>query len=467
LNSPTTIEAPVEFAAAHSATRRLIRWLAVGCVVSDVAAVGVGMRIGGLYLHAGARPLVLVPLLWLAVFGAFGLYRVGTLPAWEEFRRVVVATTVGLLLIVTVAMPSRDPLSRTALSSLLVLLLELLVRKSWRHAAWRLEKQRRLSHRTLIVGTNREAATLAESLADSFGYVPVGHVLGGPGPRSLLDSIRPVGDVSELEGLIREYGASCVLVASSDASRETLLRVARACRRQNVQMRVSANLPEVLVQRVSVDTMGGVMTIAVKRPHLTRVQTILKRLFDIAVASTALLLTLPLMAVIWVAIRVTSPGSALFHQERVTKDFKRFRVHKFRTMVADADGRVEMLPFSIDAPFFKVEGDPRVTRLGRVLRKFSLDEIPQLWNVIRGDMSLVGPRPLRVEQVTANEATLGTRHEVKAGMTGWWQIKGRSNVEWTEAVKMDAFYIENWSLALDVYILLKTVGAVMTPTGAY
>jgi lipopolysaccharide/colanic/teichoic acid biosynthesis glycosyltransferase len=142
-------------------------------------------------------------------------------------------------------------------------------------------------------------------------------------------------------------------------------------------------------------------------------------------------------------------------------------MYKFRTMITDQERALEGRLIDLTQPFFKMPHDPRLTSVGRLLRSFSLDELPQLWNVIRGDMSLVGPRPLPLEQVTANHDLLQPRHEVRAGLTGWWQVSGRSEIDVEQALKMDMFYIENWSLSLDVYVLLKTAAAVIARRGAY
>jgi lipopolysaccharide/colanic/teichoic acid biosynthesis glycosyltransferase len=151
----------------------------------------------------------------------------------------------------------------------------------------------------------------------------------------------------------------------------------------------------------------------------------------------------------------------------MTKNGRVFTMLKFRTMVADADRVPHPKVPDLTEPFFKMRDDPRLTKTGYVLRKLSLDELPQLWTVIRGDMSLVGPRPLPIEQIEANPELLGPRHEVKAGMTGWWQINGRSDVELEDAIRLDLFYIDNWSLSLDLYILLKTAGVILLGKGGY
>ena len=209
------------------------------------------------------------------------------------------------------------------------------------------------------------------------------------------------------------------------------------------------------------------MMLAVRPVKLSGVESAIKRIFDVVITCVALVVAVPLMAVVALAIRLTSRGPALFRQERVTKGGRPFTMYKFRTMVVDPGGENDGPFLDLTKPFFKMTDDPRLTKIGGLLRSLSLDELPQLWNVIRGDMSLVGPRPLPVEQVTANPDLLEPRHEVRAGLTGWWQIHGRSEIEGEEALRMDLFYIENWSLMLDLYILLKTIGAVVTRRGAY
>ena len=194
---------------------------------------------------------------------------------------------------------------------------------------------------------------------------------------------------------------------------------------------------------------------------------IAKRASDIIIASTALMLLAPLWLIIALVIKLDSRGPVFYKQERVGMDGRLFLLYKFRTMLTDAEHELEECGVDLSQPYFKLQdGDPRITRMGRVLRRFSLDELPQLINVLRGDMSLVGPRPLPVEQVAANPG-LRPRHEVKAGMTGWWQVSGRSDVDPERALRLDLFYIDNWSLTLDLFILLKTVGTVLSGRGAY
>jgi lipopolysaccharide/colanic/teichoic acid biosynthesis glycosyltransferase len=208
------------------------------------------------------------------------------------------------------------------------------------------------------------------------------------------------------------------------------------------------------------------MALALRPVRLTRTQALVKRSFDVTVAAVGVALIFPVWLLIALAIRVGSPGPVLFRQPRVTRGGRVFTMYKFRTMREDGASVIDQSGLDITRPFFKIPDDPRLTRVGRLLRRTSLDELPQFLNVLKGDMSLVGPRPLPAEQVAANYELLEPRHEMLAGVTGWWQINGRSDLSLKEALQHDLFYIENWSLALDLYVLSKTLGAVIAGRGA-
>ncbi|MGZ6515895.1 MAG: sugar transferase, partial [Actinomycetota bacterium] len=324
-----------------------------------------------------------------------------------------------------------------------------------------------LAYRTAVVGTNDEAVKLAHILAPPVrGFVPLGYIACSPSsePR---DGLPVLGVLEDLDEAIREHAVECVFIASSAVSDAELLRVSRSCRRARIEMRISANLPQIFTTHLAIQQIDEVMAVSVRPAHLDGGQAVAKRAFDLVVGSIMLLLSLPVMASIAIAIRLTSRGPILFRQERMTKGGRTFRMVKFRTMVVDADRVLEDAFGDIRTPFFKLRDDPRLTRIGHVLRRYSLDELPQLWNVLRGDMSIVGPRPLRVEQIAADRGQLTPRHEVKSGLTGWWQINGRSDVPYEQALRMDLFYIENWSLSLDLYIVLKTSGVLLARRGAY
>jgi exopolysaccharide biosynthesis polyprenyl glycosylphosphotransferase len=218
-----------------------------------------------------------------------------------------------------------------------------------------------------------------------------------------------------------------------------------------------------------VQSLGGVTALSLRPVRLTGTQAVIKRAFDIVVAGIGLVLLSPVLAAIAVSVKLTSPGPVLFRQKRVGHRGRPFTMLKFRTMQVGADSMVDELraEHGVEDLMFKMKDDPRVTRVGRVLRKVSLDELPQLINVVIGDMSLVGPRPPLPEEVTRYEDWQFDRLEVPPGISGLWQVSGRSDLSFEDCVRLDLFYIENWSLAYDLYILAKTIPVLVSKRGAY
>jgi exopolysaccharide biosynthesis polyprenyl glycosylphosphotransferase len=466
-------EGPGVPASAFAGFRRVAASLVLADACSIVGAL--------LVVHAGngngfqiTPDLILVllvaPLAWVGTFHLFGLYGIRHLSPPEELRRLISATTLAVVVIVLGSIWWEDGFDRAslALTWLVALIFELIVR---RLARWHVRRQKglgRLALRTLIVGTNDEGVTIAKALSPpGRGFVPIGFVTSSADAFASNPGLPLVGSISDLASIAAKLSIECVFVASTATSPDDVYRISRACRDANIEMRVSANAPEVLTSRVSIQQVHNLMVLAVRPMKLTRTQATLKRSSDLLIASVCAITLLPVMLAIALAIKVTTRGPILFRQARVTKGGRSFTMYKFRTMVIDPERALDGRIIDLTKPFFKMPHDPRLTRIGRLLRSLSLDELPQLWNVLRGDMSLVGPRPLPAEQVTAHLDLLQPRHEVRAGITGWWQVSGRSDVGSDEAIKMDMFYIENWSLALDLYVLLKTMGAVIHRRGAY
>jgi exopolysaccharide biosynthesis polyprenyl glycosylphosphotransferase len=454
-----------------SAVARRYRSIALGVAASDAAAICVALTIS-YWIRFGfgllpLRELALIgmaPVVWVLVFQAFSLYSPMYLSPADEFRRIVGACGVGVVLLVMVAFWSKSSFSRAwiGLTWGTVVVLELLVRRTWRLYQHRRKLNGQLALRTLIIGSTGEAVQLAKTLsAPGSGFMPLGYVQPH-GAAQAGDTLPVLGGIGELRRLIAEQSVDCLFVASTLVEADAVEVVAQAARREGVHVLVSANMTHVLSSRLSLQQIGSMIALSLRPVRLTGTQALAKRAFDLVVGSILLLVTLPLWLAAGIAIRRTSPGPVFFHQERVTKGGRTFRMHKFRTMHQGPP-----VDLDITTPFFKLDHDPRVTPVGHLLRKWSLDELPQLWNVVRGEMSLIGPRPLPTEQVAANLQLLGPRHEVPAGMTGWWQINGRSDVAPEQAVRLDAFYIENWSLAFDLYIVLKTVSTVVERKGAY
>lgn len=449
------------------------RSIARRMAATDAAAVAIAFfvaylaRFLSLEMPAGYVLLTMgAPVVWIGIFHTHRLYSPEHLSAWEEFRRILSSTAIGVVFLVMASYWTKAELARLWLAYGWVLALILLLgsRRVWR---WHIAVQRgdrRLAYRTLIVGLNDEAQRLATSLKPEDGFVAVGCVYTDRWMPNLHE-VPVLGNLDQLAQVVTDSQAECLFVASSAVDNDGMARIIQTARQTNIEVRLSANLPEILSSRLTVQPYGNVMALSVSPVRLSRGQAVMKRSFDLVAATVGGFVLSPLLLVLALLVRASSRGPVLFRQERVTKGGRVFEMYKFRTMKTETE-HLGDLQVDMTMPYFKMENDPRLTRVGSFLRKSSLDELPQLLNVVKGEMSLVGPRPLPVEQVSANLESLGQRHEVPAGMTGWWQVQGRSNFSPDEAIRMDLFYIENWSLSLDLFILLKTAGVVASRRGA-
>jgi exopolysaccharide biosynthesis polyprenyl glycosylphosphotransferase len=454
----------------------LYRWMAVTDSVSIVAALLVAHL-----LHFGAvRPtggfllvLLMAPVVTVACHLGCHLYRTHQYSSVEEFRRIILSVTIAVMAIVVLSFWSPVPSSRLWIgySWFFTLLFTGASRRWWHHRIRHGRISGRLTFDTLIVGTNREARSLADLLATSgAGYRPLGYVSTRAHNAAALDGLPVLGGIGGLRQLIGQTRASCVFVASTAVDAEDVKHVLKARRLDGVEIRVTANFPGTLsATRVTPQSIAGLMALSVNAVRLTRAQAIAKRTFDVAVSAVGLVLIAPLLAVIALAVRLDSAGPVLFRQERVGLHRRRFRLLKFRTMVVGAEAMLTDLAVhnEADGPLFKMRNDPRVTRVGHCLRRYSLDELPQLWNVLMGEMSLVGPRPPLPKEVEAFEDWQLDRFEVRPGLTGLWQVSGRSELPFDEYVRLDLFYIENWSLAYDLFIVAKTIPMLLAARGAY
>jgi exopolysaccharide biosynthesis polyprenyl glycosylphosphotransferase len=457
--------------------RRRYRVIAYGLVLTDAACILIALITAYFARFQTLRTpyalaMVAAPVLWAGVFRAFDLYSTHRLSPEEEFRRVLGASSMGVMLIVLGTYWAHSPPSRLwmGLTLVLALTLELVARRGWRWTTWRLKRSGWLSFRTLLIANRFDIDPVFEALSrPGAGFRLVGCVSpGGLQAMPADESDLPLlGDLDELDSIMVDQGADCLFVARTSLDSDDMLKVVQAARRHGAELRLLANLPEVLASRVNIQQIGQVTALALRSATLTKSQLAMKRLSDVIMSGIALLVLSPVLAAVALLVRLTSPGPVLFRQTRVTTGGRSFTMNKFRTMVADADDIMARQTIDKTVPFFKLSADSLMTPIGAFLRRTSLDELPQLFNVLKGEMSLVGPRPLPEEQVAANLEILGPRHEVRAGMTGWWQINGRGIADVEQAVRMDRFYIENWSLSLDIYILLKTLGAVVLGRGAY
>ncbi|HLZ28134.1 MAG TPA: sugar transferase [Chloroflexota bacterium] len=324
--------------------------------------------------------------------------------------------------------------------------------------------------RTLVVGDNTVGRMIMQALAGRphLGYEVAGFLsTEGDGD---FGRFRRLGTPDELERVIHQERIAQVVIALPSASHEAIMRIVTHCRRDGVQFRLVPDLYEVSLGRLDIDTVNGIPLMGMKDHAILGLNFIIKRLIDVAVALTILVLFawffVPLALLIWFEDR---GGSPLYGQIRVGRGGREFRMHKFRSMRPGADKQLsELLEYNeAEGPIFKMRDDPRRTRVGAFMRRWSIDELPQLWNVVTGEMSLVGPRPATPREVAQYEDWQLHRLETLPGITGLWQVSGRSELGFSEQVLMDIMYIENWSLGLDLRILLRTVPAVLSGKGAF
>jgi exopolysaccharide biosynthesis polyprenyl glycosylphosphotransferase len=330
----------------------------------------------------------------------------------------------------------------------------------------------RCGHRVLLIGLERSVAELARTLASApgAGMRPVATCINRSGPAA-VEGLPVLGTPAEAVAAITASGADTVLLTAwSDVSEKDLRRLAWALEGSRVQLIVAPRLAEVAVPRLDLRTVAGQALLMVHEPEFTGVRRVAKGALDHLIALTALLLLGPVMIAVATAVKLTSPGPVLFRQERVGKRGTTFRMTKFRSMYVDAEQRLAELADSNEhggGPLFKMKQDPRVTPVGRFIRRFSLDELPQLFDVLARTMSVVGPRPPLPREVATYEKDVHRRLLVKPGITGLWQVSGRSDLSWEESVRLDLSYVENWSLGLDLSIIARTVAAVLASRGAY
>jgi exopolysaccharide biosynthesis polyprenyl glycosylphosphotransferase len=336
-----------------------------------------------------------------------------------------------------------------------------------------LRAQGRCTKRVVVVGRGTAALELVDRLRrEHFAGLEVVAACVTPDDRDRVARTAgvPVGGLDDVVTFAGRFGADTIAVTSASETASHYLRsLSWQLEGTGIELLVAPGLIEVAGPRLHIRPFEGLPLLSVEQPRFEGWQRVVKGGLDRAAAALALVLLAPALLAIAVAVKVTSPGPVLYRQERVGVNGQAFTMLKFRSMVVDADRQVDALTAQniSDGLLFKMRVDPRVTPIGRVLRRLSLDELPQLLNVLGGSMSLVGPRPPLPGEVARYDTSVSRRLLVKPGLTGLWQISGRSDLPWEESVRLDLRYVENWSLAMDLLILVKTVRAVVSSSGAY
>jgi exopolysaccharide biosynthesis polyprenyl glycosylphosphotransferase len=440
----------------------LAAWLRMTVVGSPGEAVGPIILTGA----------VAVPL-WLCVFARYKLYTAAAVTSvTAEIRRLLhaVAAAVACTAILSLFLStetSRLWLLLTFATALPIVIVErAIIRQAFRRARTRGQLQRRV----VIIGTNAEALGIVQMLSSNtgLGYQVLGLLeCGDPTPG--ISPVRVLGSWRDAPEIVQALGATGVIIATSAIDTPVANRLARELIEIGCHVELTSGLVDISADRLLARPLGRRAVMYIEPVRRLGWRAVAKRAFDIVIAAGLLVFGAPIILFAAIAIKLDTPGPVFFSQVRIGKDGKLFRVRKLRTMVDDAEQQLEPLreQSEVDGPLFKMRDDPRVTRVGRYLRKASIDELPQLWNVVVGEMSVVGPRPALPSEASEWTEDLRSRLRVKPGITGMWQVNGRSTSSFDDYVRHDLYYVDNWSLLTDLAIVAKTVPVVLFRRGAY
>jgi exopolysaccharide biosynthesis polyprenyl glycosylphosphotransferase len=393
----------------------------------------------------------------------------------EEFQRVGVASARLWTVVAITCYVGQIDLGRGFVAVAFPLGVTLLWAARWTSRRWLRRARQRTggwSHRMLVMGDRRDAEDLVGRLLKSptAGYHVTGVCLPGGSPAADVLGVPVVGSLTQASQALAATGSDTVAVtAGARFTAPALKRLSWELAQNDIDMVVAPTLTDIAGPRIHVRPVDGLPLLHIAQPEFSGPRRVVKEGFDRVVGGISVLLLLPVFVAVAGAIRFTSSGPVMFRQRRIGKGGKPFTCYKFRTMVVDAEDRLGELLGDGGGQriLFKLDADPRITRVGHALRRFSLDELPQLFNVVKGDMSLVGPRPQVQAEVDLYTSDYRRRLLVKPGITGLWQVSGRSDLSYEESERLDLYYVENWSLASDLLILWQTLRAVVAPTGAY
>ncbi len=486
---PAVVRVPMRsaFAGRQRWTRR---WTCAVLVALDVLMLIAAIAIAYLARqsmptlgHAGDLPeaiaegSLIIGVGWIGAIALFGGYDVRLIASGPEIFRNILRASMGAAGIVgSVLFLTGVELSRVFFVALFLVGPVVLLANRWgtrRVVGW-LRKRGRMRSRVLVVGSMPYIESIACTVEREqwLGYDVIGAVVPDGEVAASGHGIPVVGRQAELLDVVRaQQPAVIVFAAGSNASAEEFRRTAWQLEELDLDVIVVPALTEISSDRMSMRPVAGLPLVHLDLPRARDALKLSKRLFDIAASAVLLTLLAPVLAVVAILVKASGGGPVLFRQERVGRDGAPFTFLKFRSMDVDAESRLSGLRDGGtdrgNAVMFKMADDPRVTRFGRLLRRYSLDELPQLVNVLRGEMSIVGPRPaLPIEMETYGRDAM-RRLTVRPGITGLWQVSGRSDLSWEETVRLDLYYVDNWSFMQDAQIMIRTVKAVLSTSGAY
>lgn len=463
-----------------------VRRFAKRLAYTDAAIIAVTLAVFGMFVLPNLRttlswpngpelpywmPLVIIGVIWMLCLDAFDTrdrHIVGHDIA--EYRRTVNATFFVFAVIVIVSFFLRIDVARTLfLVALPVGLFALLLsRWLWRQWLRRRQKGGEFVYRAVVLGDRAKLEHIVTQIriTHGTGFAIVGAITSR-GTRVPIQGVPVLGSISDAEKAMDDVDADTLIVGGADELDPATMRLLGwAMADRDINWIVAPALTDVAGPRIHARPVAGLPLVHVDFPRLEGYRRVFKRAFDIVAAGILLIIASPIMLVTAIAVRAEGPGPIFYTQQRIGRRGRPFAMVKFRSMVGGADDQLASLldlQGTTNHPFFKVTDDPRITGVGRYLRRHSIDELPQLVNVLAGQMSLVGPRPQRPDEVALYDEVVERRLLVKPGMSGLWQVSGRSALSWEDALRLDLYYVENWSFLQDVLILFRTVRAVVSP----
>lgn len=434
-----------------------------------------GVQLQARDIHFVPALYITVVAIWTLVFFLFNIYDTRhTLRAIDELQTLVLAISIASFVFAGVLYLSYRDLPRLLFIYFSLLDLLALIGYRWvLRLCLRWAGARQLTpRRILVIGAGRVGQTVGRRIQEEAwtGLELVGYVDDAPDKRGrVFHGARVLGPLSATQALVAQHHIDEVIFALPLHAHEPLRRLVISLQQEPVRVRIVPDVLDLAFFRASMEDWDGIPLIGLRDPAIHGVNRLIKRIFDLLVAITALLVLWPIMLIVAIAIKLDSPGPVILRQERVGENGRLFNVYKFRSMVDNADRMLDQVIQETEdgTIIHKRRDDPRVTRVGRVIRRTSLDELPQLFNVLKGEMSIVGPRPELPFIVARYEAWQHKRFAVPPGITGWWQISGRSDKPMHLHTEDDLYYISHYSPLLDLQILWRTIGVVLKGKGAY